>query len=338
MLSRPGHPARPVVHLLAGARLDRADAAGRAARRLCLRPLRLPRQAAAAGGRHRAVRAADRRRRVGVPGAAGARRLPRRAVRAYGWTPPCGRSCSRTSSSTTPSSYGPSAGCGRSSTRGRRRPPGCWAPGRFAAWRRVTLPALAPAVAAAALMVFLFTFTSFGVVQILGGPAYSTLEVEIYRQTAAAPRPAHGRRADAGAVRRGRRDPRRARLDGAAPGDRAAAGRRRRRPPAGRAAPAQWALLGGVLADRRGADPAAARRAGGALAGRARRLRPRPTTGRCGPWTRRRHLPGRAARGGRELAAVRRRRHRHRAGRRRPRGGGADAAGRAGSCAASTRC
>lgn len=56
--------------------------------------------------------------------------------------------------------------------------------GRFAAWRKVTLPALAPAVGAAALMVFLFTFTSFGVVQILGGPAYSTLEVEIYRQTA----------------------------------------------------------------------------------------------------------------------------------------------------------
>jgi len=54
---------------------------------------------------------------------------------------------------------------------------------RFAAWRAVTLPALAPAVAAAALMVFLFTFTSFGVVQILGGPAFSTLEVEIYRQT-----------------------------------------------------------------------------------------------------------------------------------------------------------
>ncbi|WP_371681143.1 ABC transporter permease [Streptomyces sp. NBC_01276] len=56
--------------------------------------------------------------------------------------------------------------------------------GRFAAWRRVTLPALGPAVAAASLMVFLFTFTSFGVVQILGGPAYSTLEVEVYRQTA----------------------------------------------------------------------------------------------------------------------------------------------------------
>jgi len=54
---------------------------------------------------------------------------------------------------------------------------------RFTAWRTVTLPALAPAVAAAALMVFLFTFTSFGVVQILGGPTFSTLEVEIYRQT-----------------------------------------------------------------------------------------------------------------------------------------------------------
>ncbi|MFE3036723.1 ABC transporter permease [Streptomyces canus] len=54
---------------------------------------------------------------------------------------------------------------------------------RLAAWRTVTLPALAPAVAAAALMVFLFTFTSFGVVQILGGPTFSTLEVEIYRQT-----------------------------------------------------------------------------------------------------------------------------------------------------------
>lgn len=51
------------------------------------------------------------------------------------------------------------------------------------AWRKVTLPALGPAVAAAALMVFLFTFTSFGVVQILGGPTFSTIEVEIYRQT-----------------------------------------------------------------------------------------------------------------------------------------------------------
>ncbi|MFI8325382.1 ABC transporter permease [Streptomyces sp. NPDC085529] len=55
---------------------------------------------------------------------------------------------------------------------------------RWTAWRTVTLPALVPAVSAAALMVFLFTFTSFGVVQILGGDAYTTLEAEIYRQTA----------------------------------------------------------------------------------------------------------------------------------------------------------
>lgn len=50
------------------------------------------------------------------------------------------------------------------------------------AWWKVTLPQLAPAIAAAALLVFLFTFTSFGVMLILGGPRFATLEVEIYRQ------------------------------------------------------------------------------------------------------------------------------------------------------------
>ncbi len=50
-------------------------------------------------------------------------------------------------------------------------------------FRRVTLPLLRPALAAAASIVFLFTFTSFGVVLILGGFSYATLEVEIYRQT-----------------------------------------------------------------------------------------------------------------------------------------------------------
>ncbi len=48
--------------------------------------------------------------------------------------------------------------------------------------RRVTLPLLRPSLAAAASIVFLFTFTSFGVVLILGGFDYATLEVEIYRQ------------------------------------------------------------------------------------------------------------------------------------------------------------
>ena len=48
---------------------------------------------------------------------------------------------------------------------------------------RVTLPLLAPAIAAAALLVFIFDFTSFGVVLVLGGPQYATLEVEIFYQT-----------------------------------------------------------------------------------------------------------------------------------------------------------
>src|SRR5437763_562760 len=55
--------------------------------------------------------------------------------------------------------------------------------GRWQTFRAVTLPALRPAIAAAAAIVFLFTFTSFGVILILGGPACSTLETEIYRQT-----------------------------------------------------------------------------------------------------------------------------------------------------------
>jgi thiamine transport system permease protein len=54
---------------------------------------------------------------------------------------------------------------------------------RFRAFREVTLPALRPAIAAATGIVFLFTFTSFGVILILGGPTQSTLETEIYRQT-----------------------------------------------------------------------------------------------------------------------------------------------------------
>ena len=47
---------------------------------------------------------------------------------------------------------------------------------------KITLPLLMPAIGSAALLVFIFCFTSFGVVLILGGPTYATLEVEIYRQ------------------------------------------------------------------------------------------------------------------------------------------------------------
>jgi thiamine transport system permease protein len=49
---------------------------------------------------------------------------------------------------------------------------------------RLTLPLLAPALASAASIVFLFCFTSFGVIVILGGPRYATLESEIYNQAA----------------------------------------------------------------------------------------------------------------------------------------------------------
>ncbi|HYN75327.1 MAG TPA: iron ABC transporter permease [Candidatus Limnocylindria bacterium] len=52
------------------------------------------------------------------------------------------------------------------------------------AFRTVTWPLVRPAVLAASALVFCFTFTSFGVVLVLGGPTHPTLEVEIYRRTA----------------------------------------------------------------------------------------------------------------------------------------------------------
>ncbi len=54
---------------------------------------------------------------------------------------------------------------------------------RWAALREITLPLLLPAITSAALLVFIFDFTSFGVVLVLGGPTFATLEVEIYYQT-----------------------------------------------------------------------------------------------------------------------------------------------------------
>ncbi|HEY0607417.1 MAG TPA: iron ABC transporter permease [Herpetosiphonaceae bacterium] len=53
---------------------------------------------------------------------------------------------------------------------------------RWRAWIEVTLPLLMPALGAAALLIFLFTFTAFGTILILGGPRFATVEVEIYRQ------------------------------------------------------------------------------------------------------------------------------------------------------------
>ncbi len=54
---------------------------------------------------------------------------------------------------------------------------------RWKILRDITAPLLMPAIASAALLIFIFDFTSFGVILILGGPRFATLEVEIYRQT-----------------------------------------------------------------------------------------------------------------------------------------------------------
>lgn len=53
--------------------------------------------------------------------------------------------------------------------------------GPLTVWRRVTWPFLRPAVLSAAVLVGLFTFTSFGVIVVLG--SRPTIEVEIYRRT-----------------------------------------------------------------------------------------------------------------------------------------------------------
>ncbi len=49
-------------------------------------------------------------------------------------------------------------------------------------WLEVTLPLLRGPLLAAGLLVFLFDFTSFGVILLLGGARFSSLEVEIYIQ------------------------------------------------------------------------------------------------------------------------------------------------------------
>jgi thiamine transport system permease protein len=50
----------------------------------------------------------------------------------------------------------------------------------FHVWWNVILPLLRPSILAASLLVFLFDFTSFGVILLLGGSQFATLEVEIY--------------------------------------------------------------------------------------------------------------------------------------------------------------
>ena len=56
--------------------------------------------------------------------------------------------------------------------------------GRFETFVHVTLPLLLPAIVSSAVLAFAFAFTSFGVVLILGGPEFATLEVVTYELAA----------------------------------------------------------------------------------------------------------------------------------------------------------
>lgn len=53
----------------------------------------------------------------------------------------------------------------------------------WAVFRNITFPLLLPSIFSALVLVFLFDFTSFGVILMMGGAKYTTLEVEIYIQT-----------------------------------------------------------------------------------------------------------------------------------------------------------
>ena len=148
-------------------------------------------------------------------------------------------------------------------------------PGRHAAAARV------PSIIAAASIVFLFTFTSFGVALLLADPAHATLEVEIYRQAVELLRPAHGGRARARADRRRARGRVRARAGAGAARGRAATGRRRGLGPAAPRAgsgSSSAAILGATTLFLGGP----LRRAGLAVAAHRRALEPRLRTARSG--------------------------------------------------------
>jgi thiamine transport system permease protein len=54
---------------------------------------------------------------------------------------------------------------------------------RWRVFTDISFPLIRPAVTAAAAIVFLFTFTSFGVIRVLGATGTRTIEVEIWRRT-----------------------------------------------------------------------------------------------------------------------------------------------------------
>ncbi|MGA7757171.1 MAG: ABC transporter permease subunit, partial [Ilumatobacteraceae bacterium] len=53
---------------------------------------------------------------------------------------------------------------------------------RWRVFTQISLPLIRPAITAAATIVFLFTFTSFGVIRILAAPGTRTIEVEVWRR------------------------------------------------------------------------------------------------------------------------------------------------------------
>ncbi len=53
---------------------------------------------------------------------------------------------------------------------------------RWRVAREISLPLVRPAITAAATIVFLFTFTSFGVIRVLGATGTRTIEVEVWRR------------------------------------------------------------------------------------------------------------------------------------------------------------
>ena len=58
----------------------------------------------------------------------------------------------------------------------------CLGADELALWRDIRLPLIRPAMLSAGVLVFIFSFTSFGVILILGGIRFATLEVQIYYQ------------------------------------------------------------------------------------------------------------------------------------------------------------
>ena len=170
-----------------------ADAGGGAAHGLPLRAPRLPRQVAAQGRLDGALHHADHRRRDGVRRAARPRGAGEHAAyeRCFGLDEPpirlanslwiillahafynyaiVVRIVSAFWSNVTPQLEESAAMLGA---------------GRVRTFMHVTLPVLLPAIASSAALAFAFCFTSFGVVLVLGGPQFATLEVAVYELTA----------------------------------------------------------------------------------------------------------------------------------------------------------